>query len=297
MLFGGLEAGGTKMVCAITNEKGEIIDRVQFDTVSPDITMPKMIDYFKQYDISALGISCFGPIDLNKKHDTYGYILKTPKVKWDNYNIVKAFKDALNVPVGFDTDVNGACLAETIYGAGKGLDNVAYFTIGTGIGVGLFLNGQLHHGLLHPETGHMFINKHPNDSYEGCCVFHKNCFEGLASGPAIEKRYHKKGEELDGNKEFIELEAYYIAQGVCNAIYAYSPEIVILGGGVMHNTGLIEAVREKVVVMLNGYIQSKEICEHINDYIVLPGLKDNAGVLGSIELAKLEYSSINNETI
>ena len=289
MIFGGLEAGGTKMVCVVGDENGNILDRERFDTLSPDITMPKMIDFFKKHNVDALGISCFGPIDLNKKHETYGYILKTTKVKWANYNIVKEFKDALNVPVGFDTDVNGACLAESIYGAGKNLDNVAYFTIGTGIGVGLYLNGKLQHGLLHPEGGHMLIRKDPNDTYEGCCIFHKDCLEGLASGPAIEERFHQKGEELEGNKDFIELESYYLAQGVCNAIYAYSPEIVVLGGGVMHSAGLIEEVRRKVVKMLNGYIQASEIINDIDHYVVLPGLKDNAGALGSLKLASLEY--------
>ena len=291
MIFGGLEAGGTKMVCAIGDEKGNILEREQFYTLSPEVTMPKMIAYFKRHNVDALGISCFGPIDLNKKHSTYGYILKTTKVQWANYNIVKAFKDALNVPVGFDTDVNGACLAEAIYGAGKGLDNVVYFTIGTGIGVGVYVNGKLQHGLLHPEGGHMMIRRDPSDKYEGCCIFHHDCLEGLASGPAIEGRFKIKGEQLEGNKEFIELESYYLAQGVCNAIYAYSPEKIILGGGVMHSKGLIEEVRKKVVSMLNGYIQSNEITDHIDSYVVLPSLKDNAGALGSIKLAMIEYYS------
>lgn len=293
MLFGGLEAGGTKMVCAIGDENGKIIDRARFDTATPEITMPKMIEYFKGFNIKALGISCFGPIDLNKKHKTFGYILKTTKIAWADYDIVGTFKKALNVPVGLDTDVNGACLAEATYGAGKNLDNVVYFTIGTGIGAGVYLNGKLQHGLLHPETGHMFVKRHPKDDYEGCCIFHHDCLEGLASGPAIEARFGKKGEYLTGNKEFIEMESYYLAQGVCNAIFAYSPEVIVLGGGVMHQDGLIEETRKKVVSMLNGYIQAKEITENIDKYLVLPALKDDAGALGSIELATLAY---RNET-
>ena len=138
-----------------------------------------METFFKQYNIVALGISCFGPIDLNKNHDTYGSILKSTKVKWSNYNIINVFKNELNVPVGFDTDVNGACLAETMYGVGKGLDNVVYFTIGTGIGVGLCLNGKPQHGLLHPEGGHISVKRYPNDNYEGCCIFHKDCLRGV----------------------------------------------------------------------------------------------------------------------
>ena len=287
MLYGGLESGGTKMVCAIGDESGNIIDRVKFDTESPEITMPKMIDYFKKFDIKALGISCFGPIDLNPKHETFGYILKTTKVKWANYNIVGEFKKSLNIPVGLDTDVNGACLAEAIYGAGKGLDNVVYFTIGTGIGVGVYVNGKLQHGLLHPEGGHISVKRHPKDEYKGCCIFHNDCLEGMASGPAVEGRFNIKGEFLADNKDFIEIESYYLAQGVCNAIYSYSPERIIMGGGVMHTPGLIEETRRKVVEMLNGYIQAKEITENIDTYLVLPGLQDNAGVLGAIRLAVL----------
>ena len=288
MLLGGLEAGGTKMVCVVGDENGNIIERARFDTATPEITMVKMIEFFKGFDIKALGISCFGPIDLNPKHKTFGSILKTTKVAWANYDIVNEFKKALNIPVGLDTDVNGACLGEAIYGAGKGLNNVVYFTIGTGIGAGVYLNGKLQHGLLHPETGHMFVKRHSNDNYEGCCIFHHDCLEGLASGPAIEARFNKKGEFLTDNKEFLEIESYYLAQGVCNAICAYSPEIIVLGGGVMHQKGLIEEVRRKTVSMLNGYIQAKEVSENIDEYIVLPALKDDAGALGSLKLAFIE---------
>lgn len=288
MLLGGLEAGGTKIVCVVGDENGNIIERARFDTATPEITMVKMIEFFKGFDIKALGISCFGPIDLNPKHKTFGSILKTTKVAWANYDIVNEFKKALNIPVGLDTDVNGACLGEAIYGAGKGLNNVVYFTIGTGIGAGVYLNGKLQHGLLHPETGHMFVKRHPNDNYEGCCIFHHDCLEGLASGPAIEARFNKKGEFLTDNKEFLEIESYYLAQGVCNAICAYSPEIIVLGGGVMHQKGLIEEVRRKTVSMLNGYIQAKEVSENIDEYIVLPALKDDAGALGSLKLAFIE---------
>jgi len=288
MLFGGLETGGTKMVCAIGDENGKIIERKRFDTRTPEVCLPELVEFFKQHDIKALGISCFGPIDLNKNHKTYGTILKTTKVHWAMTNIYKYFKDALNVPVGIDTDVNGACLAEAVYGAAKGYDNVSYFTIGTGIGVGVYLNGKLQHGLMHPEGGHIYVKRHPNDDFEGVCAFHKDCLEGLASGPAIEKRYGKKAEDLN-IQDYIELEAYYIAQGICTAIYSYSPEKVVLGGGVMHTKGLIEEIRKQVVEQLNGYIQAEDITDNIDNYILSAGLKDDAGALGSIELAKLAY--------
>ena len=290
MLLGGLETGGTKMVCAIGDEQGNIIERVEIKTDAPEETMPKLIDFFKQYPIKALGISCFGPIDLNHKHDTYGYILKTTKVKWAMYNIVGAFKDALNIPVGFDTDVNGACLAEAIYGAGKGLDNLAYYTVGTGIGVGVYVGGKLQHGLLHPEGGHILVRRYEGDSYEGKCTFHHDCLEGMACGPAIEERFNTNPRNLVGNKDFIQMEAYYLAQGVCNTILSFSPERIIMGGGVMHIEGLIEEVRKDVVSMLNGYIQADEIINDIDNYIVLPGCEDNAGALGSLRLAYLAYT-------
>lgn len=293
MLFGGLEAGGTKMICAIGDENGNIIDQIKFKTEAPKISMPKMIEYFKKFDIKGLGISCFGPIDINKKHDTYGYILKTTKEKWAMTNIVGMFKEALNIPVTLDTDVNGACLAEATYGAGKDRENVVYFTVGTGIGVGVYLNGRLHHGTMHTEGGHMFVNKHIDDNYEGCCIFHKNCLEGMASGPAIEKRFGQKAENIKDTKQLIELESHYLAQGVLNAILMYSPDKIILGGGVMHVDGLIEEIRRKTVEFLNGYVQTKEVLEDIDNYVVLPSLKDNAGILGSIRLASLDYFANN----
>lgn len=291
MLYGGIETGGTKMVCAVCDENYNIIERARFDTDIPETCMPKMIDFFKKYDIGALGISCFGPIDLYRKRETYGHILKTTKVAWAMYDIVGEFERALNVPVSFDTDVNGACLAEVYFGNGKGYENVIYFTIGTGIGVGAYINGKLVHGIMHPEGGHIMVKRHPKDDYEGKCLFHHDCLEGLACGPAVEERFHEKGENLAGNSDFIEMESYYIAQGVCNAICMYSPEKIILGGGVMHTPGLIEAVREKTAELLNGYIQVEEVTE--DDYIVLPGLKDNAGVLGAVKLAELAYIQQN----
>lgn len=167
MRLGALEAGGTKMVCAIGNANGEIYERISIPTETPEITVPKMIEYFKEKDIQALGIGCFGPIDLNRKSETYGYITTTPKLAWKNYNIVGAFADALDIPVGFDTDVNGSALGEATWGITKGLDNSIYITIGTGVGMGIISNGKLLHGMLHPEGGHVLLTRHPKDTYGG----------------------------------------------------------------------------------------------------------------------------------
>lgn len=287
MKLGALEAGGTKMVCAITNEQGEILDRASFATGHPDDTIPVLIDYFKNHDIDALGIGCFGPLDLNRKSDTYGCLLKTPKPGWADLNIIEPFKNALKVPVGLDTDVNGAVLGEVIFGAGKGYDTLVYMTVGTGIGCGIYLEGRLLHGMLHPETGHMLIDRHPTDTYEGCCDFHEHCLEGLASGPSIQKRWGKAAVELYDRKEVWQLEAYYLAQAAANIVMCYSPQKIILGGGVMHNQQLYDMILKEMRDMLNGYIRH-ELLDR-DDYIVAPGCGENSGILGAAELGALEY--------
>lgn len=292
MRLGALEAGGTKMVCAIGNENGDIFERISIPTEIPEITMPKLIEYFKDKEIEALGIGCFGPIDLNRNSETYGYITTTPKLAWANYNIVGVLKKALKVPVGFDTDVNGSALGEATWGITKGLENSMYITIGTGIGAGIITNGILLHGMLHPEGGHLLLAKHPDDDYEGKCPYHKTCMEGLASGPAIEARWGKKGAELADRKEVWELEAYYIAQALVDYIMILSPQRIILGGGVMHQEHIMPLVREEVKRQLAGYIKTKEL-EDIEHYIVLPSLNDNQGIMGALKLAINEYELEN----
>ena len=288
MKYGGIELGGTKMVCGIADDSGNIIDRYTINTTTPLETLRKLYEYFKDKDIVSLGIASFGPVDLNKSSDTYGYITTTPKPNWNNTNVLKYF-ESLNVPIGFDTDVNGACLGEVMHGAGKGLSNVIYVTIGTGIGFGVYLNNELLHGLMHPETGHILLNKHELDKdFNGPCPYHNNCLETLASGPSIEKRWHKKAYELYDDEKVWKLESYYLGQALCNCIMSYSPERIILGGGVMHTPGLIELIRNEVLNNLNGYIKKDEILNHIDEYIVLPKLEDNAGLIGDIELRKRE---------
>lgn len=288
MRLGALEAGGTKMVCAIGNEHGEIFDRISITTETPEITMPKLISYFADKDIEALGIGCFGPIDLNRNSKTYGFITTTPKLAWKNYNIVGAFKEALHIPVGFDTDVNGSALGEATWGITRGLENSMYITIGTGVGAGVITNGKLLHGMLHPEGGHLLLAKHPQDSFEGTCPYHKTCLEGLAAGPAIENRWGKKGFELADRREVWELEAYYIAQALVDYIMILSPQRIILGGGVMHQEHLMPLVREEVKRQLAGYIDTKEL-DQMEQYIVLPSLNDNQGIMGALKLGLDEY--------
>lgn len=287
MLFGALEAGGTKMVLATGNENGEIYEQVSIPTETPAITIPRIIDYFKDKNIAALGIGSFGPIDLDRNSMTYGYITSTPKLAWADYNLVGAIKNALQIPIGFDTDVNGSALGEATWGSTKGLPTSIYITIGTGVGVGVFQNGALLHGMLHPEAGHVLLSKHPEDTFSGSCPFHSNCLEGLAAGPAIEKRWGKKALALKDDSKVWELEAYYIAQALVGYILTLSPHRIVLGGGVMHQEQLFPLIRKQVKELLNGYIKTSQI-EDIDTYIVPAALKDNQGIMGCIQLAKLE---------
>lgn len=289
MRIGGIEAGGTKMVCAIGDEHGMIEEKIIIPTKTPQETMPNILDFFQNKGIEAIGIGCFGPVDLNRKSKTYGYITKTTKLLWVDYDIVGTVRQTLNVPVGFDTDVNSAMLGEAIWGAAKGIENAIYITIGTGIGVGVYINGMLLHGLVHPEAGHVLLQRHPKDTYRGYCPYHKDCAEGLAAGPALEQRWGKRGIQLADRKEVWEMEAYYIAQAVTDYIMAYSPEKIILGGGIMRQKQLYDMVRAQVLELLGGYIASDSILKHIDDYIVAPKLADEAGIKGALYLGYQEY--------
>lgn len=287
MILGALEAGGTKMVCAIGNENGEITEQVSIPTQTPEITVPKLLAFFEGKQIKALGIGCFGPIDVDRNSGTYGYITTTPKLPWQNYNIVGAFRDKLGVPVGFDTDVNASALGEYAWGIARGLHSCIYITIGTGVGVGAIVDGRLVHGMMHPEGGHILLQKLPHDTYEGFCPFHKNCMEGLAAGPAIEGRWGKKAVELADRAEVWEMEAEYIAQALVDYVMLLSPQRMILGGGVMHQTQLLPLIRERFQKLLNGYIRTKEL-EDLEGYIVLQSLDDKQGIMGALKLGMME---------
>ncbi|MCI9314626.1 MAG: ROK family protein [Lachnospiraceae bacterium] len=289
MKLGALEAGGTKMVCAIGDETGKIFEQVSIPTETPEITIPKLIDFFKEREVEALGIGCFGPVSLNKKASNYGSITSTPKLAWKDYNIVGAFADALHCPIGFDTDVNGSVLGEVTFGQAKGKNCVIYLTIGTGVGGGIYIDGKLLHGMVHPEAGHVLIRKRSDDQYEGKCPYHKTCLEGLAAGPAIEERWGKKAVELADKTEVWDLEADYIAQALMGYIVTLSPEMIILGGGVMHQEQLFPLIRTKVSELLGGYVEAKEL-EDMEHYIVPASLHDDQGIMGCLELARRALS-------
>ncbi|MDE7062620.1 MAG: ROK family protein, partial [Lachnospiraceae bacterium] len=205
MLLGGIEAGGTKMVCAVATEEGRLLERVVIPTGTPENTIPLMLSFFKKWEPAALGIGTFGPVNLDRKSAGYGYIMKTPKKEWAHYDLMGAFREALQIPVGIDTDVNAAVLAEVVWGAARDCSTALYITVGTGVGVGVYCNGGLLHGLVHPEAGHILLSRHPQDQFPGVCPFHDNCLEGLASGPALEKRWGRPAGELSDRSEVWEL--------------------------------------------------------------------------------------------
>lgn len=284
MRIGAIEAGGTKFVCGIGNENGVIEDRVQFPTELPEQTLSNVISYFRDKKVDAIGIGTFGPIDLDPSSPRYGYVTTTPKPGWSDYPFLPVLKREFDVPFGWDTDVNAAAFGEATWGAAKGLDSCVYYTIGTGVGVGVFAEGKLVHGLTHPEGGHIPLRRHPDDTFEGWCPYHGDCLEGMAAGPALEKRWGVKGSELAPDHKAWELEAYYIAQALCVTSLLVSQKKIVLDGGVMHQLYLFPLIRQQVKDYLNGYVRAREVLEGIDDYIVPPGLGDNAGLCGALAL-------------
>ena len=290
--FGGIEAGGTKFVCAIANGPDDILDEDRFPTTDPEETLAKSISFFQRsiekhkIKLLSLGIGCFGPVDLNQKNETYGYITTTPKPGWRNVNVLQPISQALGIPIAFDTDVNAAAIGERKWGAALGVDNFLYFTIGTGVGGGAIINGKPLHGLIHPEMGHIILTRHHLDnSFNGKCPFHKNCFEGLASGPTIKARWGTSAELLEDQHLAWEIEADYIAQAMSNFICSFSPQMIILGGGVMQKKHLFPLVRTKTQSFLNGYVESEMVQDRMDEYIIPPGLGNKAGILGAIAMA------------
>ncbi|RHV48671.1 ROK family protein [Lachnospiraceae bacterium OM04-12BH] len=283
MRIGALEAGGTKMVCAVGDENGQILERVSIVTENPDKTMPEILEFFRQYTLDAIGIGTFGPVDLDRTSPTYGYITSTPKISWRNFNLLGSMKREFAVPIGLDTDVNASAIGEASYGITRGLDSSIYITVGTGIGVGVILDGKAVHGMQHPEAGHILLVRHPEDNYTGRCPYHPNCLEGLASGPAIEERFGVKAAELPGDSLAWEIESFYLAQALVDFTLVYSPKRIVLGGGVMHQKQLFPKIREKYREMLNHYVDTPYV-KDLNNYIVPYSLDDNQGIMGCIRI-------------
>ncbi|MBN1178362.1 MAG: ROK family protein [Anaerolineae bacterium] len=289
--WGGIEAGGTKFVCAVGSAPDNLSAETRFPTTTPEETIGRAIAFFAaqhaKTPLAAVGIAAFGPLDPNPASPTFGFITNTPKPGWAHTDFAAAIRRALGVPVGFDTDVNGAALGELRWGAAQGLDTFVYMTVGSGIGGGAVVNGRLAHGLLHPEMGHMCLpHDRQRDPFPGVCPFHGDCLEGLAAGPALEARWGQRAETLPPDHPAWLLEAHYLALGLVNVICTLSPQRIVVGGGVMTQPHLFPLVRREVQTLLNGYVKAPAILEQIDSYIVPPGLGDRAGVLGALALAQ-----------
>jgi len=293
MLYGAIEAGGTKWNCVVASNPQDIRAEERFETTKPTETLQNVVAFFQRYQdetgqaLAGIGIACFGPVDLDVNSPRYGYITSTPKPNWANTDVVGAIKRGLNLPVAFDTDVNGAAVGEAVWGAAQGLSDFLYITIGTGVGGGAVVNGKPVHGLIHPEMGHIRLpHDWDEDPYKGFCLFHGDCFEGLASGPAINDRWGVKGEVLAPDHPAWKLEAHYVALAVQNFVCTLSPQRIILGGGVMEQHHLFPRIRANVQAYLNSYVRSPALLEEIDEYIVPPGLGKRAGVMGALALAR-----------
>ena len=291
-LCGAIEAGGTKFVCMVGTGPSDMREQARFATSTPDATLRDTLEFFRAAEakhgaLEAIGIASFGPIDLRLDSPTFGYITSTPKPGWANVDIAGAVRDALGVPVGFDTDVNAAALAEWRWGAAQHLDTFIYLTVGTGIGGGGLVNGRLMHGLVHPEMGHVRIPHDVSaDPFAGICPFHGDCLEGLASGPAMNARWLQPAEQLPDDHHGWQLEARYLALALVNFICTLSPERIVIGGGVMSKAALYPMIRRQVLDLLNNYVRSPRILDDIASYIVPPWLGGHAGVLGALALAQ-----------
>jgi fructokinase len=285
-VYGGIEAGGSKWVCAIGTSPDDLRATETILTTGPRETIDRTVAFFeREGPVDAIGIGSFGPVDLKPSSPTWGHITTTTKPGWANTDVGPEIGRRLSVPVAFDTDVNAAALGEHRWGAAQGLDTFCYVTIGTGIGGGAGVGGKLVHGLVHPEFGHLRIpHDHDRDPFPGVCPYHGDCWEGLASGPAIEARWGRPAAELGADHAAWELEAHYLALGLVSAICILSPERIVLGGGVMNGPGLLALVRSEIGSLLNGYVADEAVAAA--DYVTSPALGSRAGVLGAIALAE-----------
>ncbi len=287
-LYGGIEAGGTKFNCIVASDPDNIIAEARFPTTIPSETFSQVVSFFRQFQpLAAIGIACFGPLDLEPTSPKFGFITSTPKTQWIDTDVRGWIQRELGLPVGIDTDVNAAAIAEGIWGACQGLDCFVYFTIGTGVGGGAVVNGKPLHGLVHPEMGHIALpHDYQRDPFSGSCPYHENCFEGVATGPAIRKRWGQPAELLPADHPAWDLEATYIALAMQSIICTLSPQRIVLGGGVMQQPHLFPLIHQKTLSFLNGYVQTPKILDQIDQYIVPPGLGTHSGMMGALALAQ-----------
>jgi fructokinase len=290
-LFGAVEAGGTKFIVAVGNDRGEILVQERFPTADPTSTLTATHGFLRQRSqafgsLAAIGVGSFGPVELDKTSGRYGFMGRTPKPGWSGTDIVGTLAREFSCPIGFDTDVNAAALAEHRWGAAQDVNTLVYLTIGTGIGGGVLVDGSPVHGLMHPEIGHIYLRRHPLDrGFDGVCPFHGDCLEGVASGPAIIARSGASLEQLDESHPQWEIEADYLGQLCAQLVATVSPQRIIMGGGVMSQARLLPLIRPRLRHWLGGYIDRSEIQGGADRYVVAPDLGDRAGVLGALVLA------------
>jgi fructokinase len=285
--FGGIEAGGSKWECAVGTGPADLRATETVPTTTPGETIDRVVAFFeREGPVDAIGIGSFGPVDSKPSSPTWGHITTTPKPGWAGADVAQEIRRRLSVPVAFDTDVNAAALGEHCWGAARGVDTFCYITVGTGIGGGGMVGGKLLHGLVHPEFGHMRIpHDRDADPFPGVCPYHGDCWEGLASGRAVEARWGRPAEELTAD-EVWELQARYLALGLVCVICVLSPERIVMGGGVMARPGLLPLVRHAVTELMNGYLDQAAMSVGIADFITPPALGSRAGMLGAIALAE-----------
>jgi fructokinase len=288
-IFGCIEAGGTKFMCGVGSGPGDL-KVCSFPTSSPEVTVRNVSGFLRQEagdQLDAIGIGSFGPVDLDRHSATFGYITSTPKVEWQNYDLAGSLHREFGVPVGFDTDVNAAALGEARWGAGRGFSDFIYITVGTGIGGGAIVGGEVVHGLVHPEMGHIRIpHDLARDPFPGGCPYHRDCLEGLASGPAMEARWKLPPQQLPADHPGWALEAHYLALGLATWVCTLSPQRIVIGGGVMQHEELFPMVRKELARLLNGYVRAREVMDDIEHYVVPPKLGNRAGLLGAVVLAE-----------
>lgn len=290
--FIGIEGGGTKFVCVYGSSPEDLHDRTVIDTRYADATMHDVMEYIRAVQrktkIDAIGASVFGPLDLDVNSPSYGFITTCVKPGWEDYDFVGTLKREFNMPIGFDTDVNAAAIGEHRWGAAQGLSDFVYLTIGTGIGGGAMVNGKIVHGAMHPEMGHIYVPQDmQKDPFIGVCAYHKNCFEGLASGPAMKTRWSVHSAlDLSEDHAAWDLEAHYLGLGLNSYIMTLSPKRIIMGGGVMRQQHLLPKVRNALLKVMAGFVKDDHIIGDLESYIVTPGLGENAGICGAIALAE-----------
>lgn len=288
VLLGALEAGGTKMVCATGYADGTVVASCELPTTTPDETMEAVNAWFADTGVAALGIGAFGPTAVDPASPRFGQILETPKTAWRHFDLLGSITRALDVPCGYDTDVNVACLGEVTFGCAQGLDTVVYLTIGTGVGAGVLAGGALLHGMLHPEAGHILVTRDPRDPLtdSSACPYHASCLEGLIAGPAVAKRWDgKRAGDIAADPAAMDLLAGYLAQALSTYILCYAPQRIIIGGGVADHTPIVSLARAKTAEVLHGYIATPEMAD-LDSYIVNNSLEGKQGVMGCLELAR-----------